>query len=175
VTVPALRTERLVLRGWEERDREPWRAMNADPEVTRFVGDGQPWSAERSDQGIARYNRSWEENGYGLWAVEDRALGRCIGMCGTLVFPDGLERVEIGWRLERAAWGKGYATEGALATRDWAFESVPGLDRLIAVVNPANAASARVAEKIGMTFSARETGLAGEPVDVYAITSPASA
>ena len=109
--------------------------------MTRFIGDGQPWSAERSDQGIARYNRSWEENGYGLWAVEDRALGRCIGMCGTLVFPDGLARV----------------------------------DRLIAVVNPANAASARVAEKIGMTFSARETGLAGEPVDVYAITSPASA
>lgn len=173
--VPVVRTERLLLRGWEERDRAPWRAMNADPAVMRFIGDGTTWSAERSDDGIARYNRSWEEHGYGLWAVEDRAIGRCIGMCGTLIFPDGLDRIEIGWRLERTRWGRGYATEAALATRDWAFASIPALDRLIAVVNPANVASARVAEKIGMTLSARETGLGGEPVDVYVITSPASA
>jgi RimJ/RimL family protein N-acetyltransferase len=175
VSVPELRTERRLLRGWEERDREPWRAMNADPDVMRFIGTGATWSAARSDDGIARYNRSWADRGYGLWALEDGALGRCVGTCGLLVFPDGKQRVEVGWRLERAAWGKGYATEAALAARDWGFASVPGLERLIAVIQPENTASIRVAEKLGMTFLANERGLEDQPVVVYSVTSPAPA
>jgi RimJ/RimL family protein N-acetyltransferase len=164
-------TERLVLREWQERDREPWSALNADPDAMRYIGPGQPWSAQESDDSIGRYTRSWEENGFGLWALEDRALGRCIGTCGTLVFPDGRNRVEIGWRLEKAAWGKGYATEAALATRDWAFASIDGLDRLIAVLQPDNVASRRVAEKLGMSFSAEDVGITGEPVHVYAMAA----
>jgi RimJ/RimL family protein N-acetyltransferase len=141
----------------------------------RYIGSGEPWDDARSDESIARYTRSFAENGYGLWALEDRALGRCIGTCGLLVFPDGKQRVEIGWRLEPAAWGKGYATEAARAARDWAFANVPGLDRLIAVIQPGNAASIRVAEKLGMTFLADERGLEDQPVVVYELTSPAPA
>jgi RimJ/RimL family protein N-acetyltransferase len=135
----------------------------------RYISDGNPLSAEQADASIERFERSWRDNGFGLWAVEDRSLGRCIGFCGMLVMQDGQSRIEIGWRLERAAWGKGYATEAALPSRDWAFERIATLPRLIALFQPANHASQRVMEKLGMTFDADEADDWGHTVRTYAL------
>jgi RimJ/RimL family protein N-acetyltransferase len=161
-----------VLRGWEERDREPWRALCADPDVMRWIWDGRPLDPDAADARVEAYKRCWRDEGFGLWALEDRALGRCIGFCGLLRLPGG--GVEIGWRLERAAWGKGYATEAALVARDWAFASITGLDELFALFQAGNDASRRVMDKLGMSFVREETNEWDRVVSVYSITSPAS-
>lgn len=166
--VPRLDTSRLVLRGWERRDRDPWRALCADPEVMRHIGDGTPLTAARADERVARFEGAWRDGGFSFWAVEERATGRCVGFCGVQGVPDGSGRIEIGWRLERAAWGRGIATEAALPARDWAFEEL-GLERLVALVRPANAASIRVIEKLGMTLDAEEIDRLGLPARIYAI------
>jgi RimJ/RimL family protein N-acetyltransferase len=165
---PRLVTPRLVLRAWEDRDREPWRAINADPDVTRYIGDGRPRSADESDESIERFRRLWRDDGFSFWAVEERAAGRCVGFCGMQPVPGGSGRIEIGWRLERAAWGRGLATEAALPTRDWAFDQL-GLHRLVALFQHPNVASRRVMEKLGMTLDGDELNLEGIPIRVYAL------
>jgi RimJ/RimL family protein N-acetyltransferase len=95
-----------------------------------------------------------------------------IGYCGLFAFPDinGRPEIEIGYRLERAAWGNGYATEAACAVRDYAF-AILQIPRLIALIDPANVASIRVAEKIGMRYE-QEVLLPGytHPDHVYVVT-----
>jgi RimJ/RimL family protein N-acetyltransferase len=165
---PRIVTPRLVLRAWEDRDREPWRAMCADPEVMRYIADGSPLGAAESDESIERFRRCWREDGFSFWALELRDSGRFIGFCGMQPVPDGSGRIEIGWRLERAAWGRGYATEAALPARDFAFAQC-GLDRLVALFQPPNVASLRVMEKLGMTYDSDEVNAQGIPTRVYAL------
>jgi RimJ/RimL family protein N-acetyltransferase len=151
--VPQVRTERLLLRGWEpSRDLEAMAAMNADPEVVRYLKTGTPIDDEETAESIARWTRRWDEQGFGLWAVERLEDGRLIGRIGLtmpLDFPQLLPVVEVGWLIDRPLWGKGYATEGALASVDFAW-SQAGLDRVISIIKPGNAASIRVAQKLGM-------------------------
>ncbi|MDX2642567.1 GNAT family N-acetyltransferase [Streptomyces sp. NPDC001902] len=145
-----LSTERLILRRWQDRDLAPWAAMNADPEVREHLGE--PLTREQSDASVARFLAEFDERGYGWWAVEIRATGGFAGFAGLDRVDDGLPftGVEIGWRLARAAWGKGYATEAALAVLAFGFGTL-GLDEILAVTTAGNLRSQAVMRRIGMT------------------------
>jgi len=141
-----------------------------DPEVMRF-SDGvqtREWVQAWLRACLERYYQTW---GFGPYAVVKKQDQNVIGYCGLFFFPDinGQPEVEIGYRLARSAWGQGYATEAAGAVRDYAFH-VLGIKRLIAMIDPSNVASIRVAQKIGMHFET-EVLLEGytHPDHVYAM------
>ncbi len=177
VTVPRLESERLVLRGWEARDLDPYAALCADPDVMRFIGDGSPQDRARAAAAMAGFTAAWAERGFGLWCVTRPDEDVCLGFVGLAVpdfLPEILPAVEIGWRLARPEWGRGYATEGAVAARDFAFERL-GLDRLVSVAHAANDASTGVMRKLGMTLE-RSTihPTHGATVVVYELARSAS-
>jgi RimJ/RimL family protein N-acetyltransferase len=120
---------------------------------------------------LERYYGTW---GFGPYAVVEQSTRAVIGYCGLFFFPEvnGQPEVEIGYRLARSAWGQGYATEAALAIRDFAFASL-SIKRLIAIIDPSNLASLRVAQKLGMQYES-EVMLEGydHSDHVYAIASP---
>jgi RimJ/RimL family protein N-acetyltransferase len=146
-----LTTQRLVLRQWRDDDFTPFAAMNADPQVMRHF----PKALDRaeSDTVATRIRDGMARRGFGLWAVEVPGIAPFIGFVGLSV--PGFEAhftpcVEIGWRLARAHWGKGYATEAALATRDDGFQRV-GLAEIVSFTIAANTPSQDVMRRIGMT------------------------
>ncbi|MGA5820359.1 GNAT family N-acetyltransferase [Kitasatospora sp. NPDC094028] len=145
-----LRTDRLILRRWQDSDLEPWAAMNADPEVREHLGD--LLTREQSDASVARFRTEFDERGYGWWAVEVPATGEFIGFAGLDRVDDGMPfaGVEIGWRLARSAWGQGYATEAAVAVLSFGFETL-GLPEILAVTTATNLRSQAVMRRIGMT------------------------
>lgn len=139
-------TARLTLRRWTAGDREPFAALNADPEVMRYFPAAL--DREASDRLADYADGCFDRLGFGLSAVEQRSDGRFAGFVGLhrmRWYPDD---VEIGWRLARWAWGRGYATEAARAWVARAREL--GLPRLVSVVDPGNAASLAVTRKLGM-------------------------
>lgn len=148
-------TDRLALRRWRAEDREPFAAINADPEVMRFIGTGALVARGSSDELITRLEHEWETRGFGLWAVSarDDPDGRLLGFCGLTVpmfLPSVLPAVEVGWRLAREAWGRGYATEAARAAVAFGFEE-HGIEEILSIVDPDNERSLRVCTKLGMT------------------------
>jgi RimJ/RimL family protein N-acetyltransferase len=155
-----LETERLVLRVPRLEDAEAMRALYSDPEATRFIGGVQPEIVDDPEHIIGVWLERWEMNGYGQLVAERREDGAVVGRIGLVVWdtrswelstlPEAGEhgQPELGWALARAYWGRGYATEGALAARDWARDEI-GIDRLISVIAPENVRSQRVAEKLG--------------------------
>jgi RimJ/RimL family protein N-acetyltransferase len=164
-----LRTKRLLLRRLHPLDAEPMYRIFGDAEVMRF-GDGvqtQAW-VESWLHTCRQHYQTW---GFGPYAVLERGSREIVGYCGLFFFPDvgGQPEVEIGYRLVRSAWGKGYATEAAWAVRDYAFRRL-GIRRLIALIDPSNTASIRVAEKIGMHYE-KDVMFEGytHPDHVYAI------
>jgi RimJ/RimL family protein N-acetyltransferase len=146
-----LKTERLLLRPVQFGDTTVLMNIFGDVEVMRF-GDGVQ-AKEWVEGWIQTCLESYAVHGFGLYAVVEQSSGEVIGYCGLYYFPDvnGKPEVEIGYRLRRSAWGQGYASEAARAVRDFAFESL-NLKRLIAIIDPGNAASIRVAEKVGMHY-----------------------
>jgi RimJ/RimL family protein N-acetyltransferase len=165
-----IETERLLLRGWREGDVEPYASMCADPEVMRFIGDGKTLTREQSEAQISRFVRHWDERGFGLWVVEDKATGAFVGFTGLVHqegWTEGEHKTEVGWRLDRAFWGRGLATEAAKAGVAHGFETL-GLERIISIIQPGNTASRRVAERAGLT-SCGETRWRDTPVVWYAL------
>lgn len=146
-----LETQRLLLRQFHSFDQPALQAIFGDPEVMRYGPGVQTaeWIAAWLRDTLDGYQRL----GFGPWAVVDKATSSLIGYCGLFYYPDlaGQPEVEIGYRLARPAWGKGCATEAAQAVRDYAF-NVLTLERLVALIDPDNTASLRVAEKIGMQY-----------------------
>jgi RimJ/RimL family protein N-acetyltransferase len=144
-------TERLILRHWRKSDREPFARLNADPRVMEFMP--HVFSREESDALADRIESHFRELGFGLCGVELRRDGSFIGFLGLNV--PSFEAhftpcVEIGWRLEAGHWGQGLATEGAKSVVRYGFETLD-LHELVSFTVPANAASRRVMEKLGMT------------------------
>ncbi|MET8868255.1 GNAT family N-acetyltransferase [Nonomuraea sp. NPDC004580] len=146
-----METERLIMRRWREEDKEPFAAMNADPEVMEHFP--ALMTREESDAFVDRIERQFDERGYSLWALELRDSGRFIGFTGlalqTFDAPF-LPAVEIGWRLARSAWGHGYAIEAARRASRYAFEEA-GLDDIISMTAVQNRRSRSVMERLGMT------------------------
>lgn len=145
--IPVLRSERLILRAFESRDVDPYAAMMADPEVTRFLGDGRPLSRVDAWRQIAILTGHWTLRGFGLWAVEEQSTGRFVGRIGCFE-PEGWPGFEIGYVLARDAWGRGYAREGVAASLRHAHETLGRRD-IISIIRPANTASIRVATAFG--------------------------
>ena len=109
---------------------------------------------EESSQQVSRFISHWEEWGFGLWAVEEKGSGAFIGRIGLMVhddWPEGEHKTEVGWMLARPFWGRGLATEGALASVGYGFEEL-GLERIISITLPGNTASRRVMGKVGLTY-----------------------
>ena len=145
-------TRRLVLRRWRAADAGWFADLNADARVMRHVGDGRALAADESAALMRRIEQHWEEHGFGLWVAQPRGEDRGIGFVGLAVpsfLPEVLPAVEVGWRLAPAWWGRGLATEGARAALECAWDGLE-LAQVISIIDPANAASLRVAEKLGM-------------------------
>jgi RimJ/RimL family protein N-acetyltransferase len=151
-------TERLLLRPWKDEDFLPYAAMNADPKVREFFVS--VLTREQSDAEIRHFQATCERDGFGLLAAELTATGEFIGLIGLETMSFALSSVaqpavEIGWRLSRAHWGKGLATEGARGVIRHAFDTLR-LNEIFATTVPANLRSRRVMEKIGMKHLDRQ-------------------
>ena len=149
--VQARRTERLVLRGWRDGDRDAWAAMNADPEVMRYFHD--TLTREQSDAMLDRMDAALEAQGWGLWALERLDTGELVGFTGLAVPTHDLPFqpcVEVGWRLARSAWGRGFATEAAREALRVGFDEV-GLAEVVSMTSVPNTPSRAVMERLGMT------------------------
>lgn len=155
MTAPTLTTARLTLRTWQPLDREGLWRMQSDPRTMEFlmpVPDraASDAVAERAEAHFARHN-------FGLWVVEVPGITDFAGYCGLVHVPYAehfTPAVEIGWRFDPAFWGRGYATEAALAALDFGFERL-GLEEIVAITVPANLRSRAVMERLGM---ARDEG-----------------
>lgn len=167
-----LRTDRLLLRAWRPDDEPAMAAINRDPEVARYL------NRRLDERGIELFVAAmvahWDEHGFGPWAVESRcgeSRGRLLGFVGIAYLPPHLAEAgdapELGWRLERASWGSGLASEAAVVARDDAVERL-GHAELISIIHPENVRSQRVAEKIGFRRGgAIHNPLLGRLVDVW--------
>jgi RimJ/RimL family protein N-acetyltransferase len=149
--VPELSTPRLKLRRWRPGDREPFAALNADPEVMEHFP--RPLTRAESDSLLEGIEAGFERDGFGLWAVEVSETGELAGFTG-LATPSFdahfTPAVEVGWRLSRPSWGNGYATEAGRAALAFGFEQL-GLEEIVSFTTVANRRSRAVMERLGMT------------------------
>ena len=148
---PELRTERLLLRGWSAEDRAAFAAINRDLRVMEFLG--RPLSREESDAFANRIDAKFQQQGFGLWAVEVVGVSPFIGFVGLNVpvfRAPFMPAVEVGWRLDAAFWGRGYASEAARAALEFGFD-VLRLDEIVAFTAASNMRSRGVMERLGMT------------------------
>ena len=144
-------TPRLLLRQWRKSDRAAFAGLNADPEVMRFFP--HPLSRAASDAMAERIEQRIDEQGWGLWAVEVPGVAEFIGFVGLNSPAPELPCapcVEIGWRLARAFWGFGYATEAATAVLAFAFSTLR-LPEIVSFTTAGNLRSRAVMERLGMT------------------------
>jgi len=141
----------LLLRRWEPRDLEPFAAINADPEVMEHIWP--PLSRAETATMIEAFEERFERDGFGFWALETRDAGELIGFTGLRRVPEEMPfapAVEVGWRLARAHWGAGMASEAARASIDWGFAEL-GLHEIVAYTVAANVRSWKLMERLGMT------------------------
>jgi RimJ/RimL family protein N-acetyltransferase len=172
-----IETERLLLRKPRLEDADGLLAAYSDAEAMRYIGDGSTTDLAGTRNAIQKWLARWEANGLGFFVVERLADSRVVGRAGFLVWDSETwtigelsqlgdrAEVEIGWTLAREYWGHGYATEAALALRDWA-----GRPRLISLIQHGNERSVRVAEKLGERYE-RDVVVRDGPTRLYA-TAP---
>jgi RimJ/RimL family protein N-acetyltransferase len=150
VTTP-LRTARLLLRQWHDNDTVAFAELSADPAVMRYL---VPFADRAAmDAWVAAARSHWQDHGFGPWVVELPGAAPFIGVVGLSNLRFALPfapAVEAAWRLARRYWGQGYAYEAARAAIDDGFDRL-GLEEIVAFTVPANRASRRVMEKLGMT------------------------
>jgi len=154
---PELETNRLVLTPMTLDDVDAYLGLHADPDVIAFLGEMDRALAVTR---LEKDDRQWGRFGYGLFKLSARDDGRFLGRVGLRYWPQ-FDETEVGWTLRREEWGHGYATEAAVAVADWGFRTVP-VPYLTACIEPRNARSIAVAERLGMT-PLREDVLDGIP------------
>lgn len=147
IQIPTLLTERLRLCALGEHHFEAYAAMLADPDNTRYIGDGQPLDRMNAWRSMAMLLGHWVLRGFGMWAVELRDSGEFIGRVG-LHQPEGWPDLELGWMLVPAQRHQGYATEAARAALAFAFEQLHA-QRAVSLIRNGNATSERLARRLG--------------------------
>ncbi|MGZ4293256.1 MAG: GNAT family N-acetyltransferase [Solirubrobacteraceae bacterium] len=169
----ALRTARLRLDPWTAADFSLLAGLARTPAVMRYIGDGTTWSEARIHDVAAHILAHWRQHGFG-WRVarhDDAPVGLiALSFAGEGAGVDASE-YEIGWWLAPSAWGRGLASEAATAVRDEAFGRV-GAPSIVARIQPANAASLRVASAVGLSYESDSTGRGGEPISVLRLRAP---
>jgi len=170
-----IETDRLLLRKPRPDDAPAFAEMLRDAEVMRFIGGV---TDEPAEDVLERWHARWAANGVGPFVLVRREDERVVGRAGLIVWDTSVwrnctraeagERAqdELGWALLREHWGRGYATEGALAVREWARREAD-VGHLISLVHPDNASSRRVAERLGCVCGERVTLEGGTPCDIW--------
>jgi len=163
--IPTLETPRLRLRAFRDSDLDAFAAMQADPEVMRFLGlTGATRSRAESWTGMAVAMGQWVLKGFGMWVWEERATGRFVGRGGILdLF--GWPQPELAYALARSEWGQGYAQEACRAALDWGFATL-GRESFASFIKPGNEPSRRTAEKLGAVHEGM-TELMGVPCELW--------
>lgn len=162
-----LETERLVIRHLRASDLDELSALCGDAELMRYVGDGQPLLREQVRLWIEKSLDNYVRRGFGCMAVTEKTGGRWIGYCG-LVYASGSDDAEIIYALKKECWGGGLASEAARAMIAYGLAE-HHLPRILATIDPDNAASIKIALKLGMKFLMRRVDEHGLPELVYAI------
>ncbi|HWS54764.1 MAG TPA: GNAT family N-acetyltransferase [Pyrinomonadaceae bacterium] len=145
-----LETSRLRLRPFTAEDVVPLAAVTADPDVMRYIGDGQPLTFEETARNLTTIIDTFHLRGYGRWALIEKSGGALLGYCG-LARPRESPGIELVYLMARRAWGRGLATEASRACLRYGFEEL-GLERIYALTMPGNLRSRRVLERVGMKF-----------------------
>lgn len=152
----SVKTERLLLRPWKKEDLEPFALLNADPRVREYFPG--LLTREESDNSVKLISEHIERFGWGFWAASLLHTGEFIGFIGLQDVPFTTHftpAVEIGWRLAFNHWGRGYATEGALAALQYGFDRLD-LKEIVSFTAVQNKRSRQVMEKIGMRHHAQD-------------------
>lgn len=150
----ALTTERLTLRKFTINDGENLFAIANEPGIFRYFPTKTAWDMEKVERNIRHHIEHWEKFRYGQMAVTLRGSGQLMGWCGLEYLSDTGE-TEVGYLLSGEFWGKGYATEAAMASVQFGMNQI-GLKEIIGLTDPENIASQRVLEKCGLTFTRRQ-------------------
>ena len=146
--MPEIETERLLLRMFCPEDLDELATLFRDPEVMRYVGEGQPVNREEADKALRSIIRHWQTHGFGRWAAVNRETREFVGFGGLRSL---FGTPEVVYHLATAHWGKGLATELARASLRFGFEDRK-FERIVAIAKPLNAASIHVMEKLGMNY-----------------------
>ena len=162
-------TPRLTIQLLEDDDCHSLTSIFRDAEVMRFSLSGLK-SKKQILEFITRNKHSYSQHGFGSFAIILRETSQLIGICGISIQElNGTAHYELGYRFAKRYWGNGFASEAAMACKDFAFQSLK-LKELISIIDPVNTASIRVAEKIGMTHE-KDASFHGISVKVYSIKS----
>jgi RimJ/RimL family protein N-acetyltransferase len=162
----AINTERLLLRLPRASDLDPLIQVHEHPDVVRFLSGNPTAGRAAAWRTVAMFSGHWTLLGYGPWVVEECATGEVIGRVG-LWNPEGWPGLEMGWVIRHDRWGHGFATEAAHAAFEWAWQHVD-TDHIISIIQPDNARSIRVAEKLGERFE-RQDVLDGKGIAIFGI------
>jgi len=162
-------TDRLFLRQFSREDLDAYGAIMGDYEVGKWFPKGQGYTREEARRSLDNIMNHWVKNGFGIWAITDKITRVLLGRCGLNLIAETSE-VEVDFVIARSYWGRGYATEAAMAALAYGFETLK-LGRIIALAKPDNTASRRVIEKIGMRY-VREDKYWGITCAYYEIAKP---
>lgn len=147
-----IETDRLILRLPQASDFEGYAELYGDEDAARHIGGALPRAA--AWRKFLQMPGAWAIQGFAMFSVVDKASGEWLGQLGPWQ-PEGWPGTEVGWSFRRATWGRGYATEAAVAAIDWAFDTL-GWDEVIHCIDPENLASRRLAERLGSRILRRQ-------------------
>lgn len=170
VTIPRIETDSLLMREYRQADFDDFAAFYAD-ERSHFIGG--PLTRELAWRGLATHLGHWALRGYGFWAVEEKATGRFCGHVG-LWFPEGWFEPEVGWVMMGHAEGRGIAREAALVARRYAYETL-GWATAVSMIDPGNARSIRLAERLGCGYEGMFTHTRLGPMQIWRHPPPQAA
>jgi len=151
-----IETERLVIRPWQPDDRPAFTSLMSHPEVTQYVHGGKPYTEAEVDQWFERQARQIADYGMCMGALVEKSTNVVAGLSGVQPLGSTTD-LEIGWILARETWGRGFATEAGAACMRHVLGTL-NRPRVVAIIDPENDPSKRVAARLGMTYEATYTG-----------------